>query len=424
MKGASRALRILIAPDSFKECASALAVAEAIARGVRAAVPDARIDLCPLADGGEGSLQVLSAAGDGVRYRQTVLNAVGEPVAAEWALMPDGTAVVELAQAAGLEGVPLARRDPWHSSTRGLGQLLAAVLNHAVSTGFADSVRRVALFVGGSATHDAGAGMLQALGVRLLDADGNEVGPGARGVSRVRRIDASGLDPRWRQLPVVVATDVDAPLCGPDGAAWRFARQKGALEADIAELDRITAAFAAQCEQAWPESGTVNGDSPDAHAVAPTLGGGSDAPLRAASRGGGARYLPGSGAAGGTAFAVMMALGANVRSGFDVVAGQLDLARRIAECDLVLTGEGALDAQTAGGKVPAGVIRLAQTSGTPVIALAGSLRPGYEVLYDRGLVAAFGLVPGPMSLQDALAMAPERLAAVAADAIRVFVAGR
>lgn len=376
-----RTVKIVIAPDSFKESLSAPDAARAIERGVRQAWPAAHTVRVPMADGGEGTVQAVLAASGGQARQVRVRNALGRPVVAEWGALPDGTAVIEMAAAAGLEAIPPAERDPLVADTHGVGELIRAALDAGAT--------RLILGLGGSATIDGGAGMLRALGARLLDARGQDLPPGGAALADLAQLDLDGLDPRLAGLDIQVACDVDNPLCGAQGAARIFGPQKGAsatqiprLDAALARLADITEARLGQCH----------------------------------------RDTPGAGAAGGLGFAAHAVLGANFRPGAELIAELGGLAQALEGATLAITGEGRLDAQTLRGKTPAGVARLAQQAGVPVVALAGALGDGYEALYDIGIHAAFSLVPGPHALEDALANADRYLAERARDITQLWLA--
>ncbi len=373
--------RIVIAPDSLKESCSAHDAAQAIAAGIRLARPDAVYTCIPIADGGEGTIDAILQATPGRRHRARVRRADGVPTEAEWAILDDGTAIIELASAAGLEQLPAACRNPLQTTTYGVGELMV----HALDAG----ARRIVLALGGSATNDGGAGMLQALGVRLLDAGGTDLDPGGAALARLARIDTSGLHPRAREVNIEVAADVNNPLCGPNGASAIFGPQKGASTADVRQLDAALAHFADVARD------TLKHDLRD---------------------------QPGVGAAGGTGFAAVTFLGGRLRRGFDLIADLTRLEQHIRQASLVFTAEGRFDAQTSSGKAPAGVIRLARAAGVPAVVLCGALGEGYEALYDEGLTAAFSLAPGPIALEAAYARAPERLTALARDIARLYFA--
>ncbi|WP_313370351.1 glycerate kinase [Achromobacter animicus] len=372
-------MKIVIAPDSFKESLSAELAAAAIARGVRQVVPDAQIVCIPMADGGEGTLDALLSATQGDRKTCRVLGALGEVQEAAWGLL-GRTAVIEMAAAAGLELIPHSLRRPMHACSFGVGQLIKAALDARAD--------RIILGLGGSSTNDGGAGMLAALGVRFLDANGYQLSPGGAALKTLAKLDTSGLDPRLAIVKVEVASDVDNPLCGNSGASHVFGPQKGATSDQVKELDLSLENFANVCASQF---GTDRRDN------------------------------PGAGAAGGLGFAAMTFLRASFRPGVEIVAEIGGLEAEISDADLVFTGEGRMDAQTLRGKTPAGVARIAQRAGVPVIALAGALGEGYDALYACGISAAFSLVSGPMTLDAACEHAEALLADRARDATRLWI---
>jgi glycerate kinase len=376
-------LKIVIAPDSFKESLSAPDAAAAIARGVQAACPQAQIVSIPMADGGEGTVAAVLAATGGQWRSTRVTDALGDTVDAPWGWLDDETAVIEMAAAAGLEQVPEQRRDPLRATSRGVGELMRAALDAGA--------RRIILGLGGSATNDAGAGMLSALGLRILDANGAVVADGGAALAQAARIDASRLDPRLATVRIDVASDVDNPLCGPHGASAVFGPQKGAQPAQVEQLDAALKHFADVCAR------TLGRD---------------------------VRDQPGAGAAGGLGFAAHAFLNAVFRPGVAVVAELGGLADAMRGAALAFTGEGRMDEQTLHGKTPAGVARIAQEAGVPVVALAGSLGAGYARLYEVGITAAYSLAAGPMTLAQACANAADLLTDRARDATRLFMAGR
>ncbi|MDK4201458.1 glycerate kinase [Pseudomonas sp. HR1] len=377
-------MKIVIAPDSFKESLSAAGVASALARGLRQALPEAEVIECPLGDGGEGTLDAVLAATGGEVREARVTGPLGELVTARWGwLAEQRTAFVEMASASGLELVPRACRDVRVATSHGTGELLRAALDAGAE--------RLVVAIGGSATNDGGAGVLQALGVRLLDGQGQALAPGGAALASLASLDLTYLHPRLSAVEVVIAADVDNPLCGPQGASQIFGPQKGASPEQVRELDAALAHFA-----------TV---------TAATLG-------RDVSE------QPGAGAAGGVGFAALAFLQATFRPGIEVVAELVGLEEALEGADLAVTGEGRLDGQTLRGKTPAGVLRLAQRHGVPVVAVAGSLGEGYDALYQQGLAAAFSLVPGPLSLEEALAQAEGLLERTARDIGRLWQAAQ
>jgi|GEM_PF-46339 len=375
-------MKVVIAPDSFKESLSAERAAHALADGVRQALPDATIVCVPMGDGGEGTLDAVLAATGGQRCRSLAHDALGRPREVDWGYLPGQTAFIEMAEAAGLERIALDERDVGRASTSGVGEVIRAALDAGAT--------RLVIGLGGSATNDGGAGMLQALGCRLLDSTGKDVLPGGKALAGVASIDTSSLDARLSEVQIEAATDVDNPLCGPAGASAVFGPQKGATADDVRELDRALAHFADLTVQA---------------------------------RGRDVRDAPGTGAAGGLGFALQAYLGAVFRPGVAIVAELNGLAETLRDADLVYTGEGRMDAQTIRGKTPFGVAQLAQAARVPVIAVAGSLGEGYEAMYACGLTAAFSLVAGPATLAAACADAPRLLAERARDATRLWAAG-
>ena len=372
-------MKIVVAPDSFKESLSAPEVAEAIARGWLRVFPEAEVLLRPMADGGEGTVDAVLAACGGERRELRVSGPLGEPVQAHWGWLGDATAVLEMAAASGLHWVPAQQRDATRASSYGTGELIRAALDAGA--------RRIILGLGGSATNDGGSGLLRALGVRFLDAEDEELEPGGLALARLARIDVSGLDARLLGVQVEVAADVDNPLCGPRGASHVFGPQKGASAAQVLALDAALGHFA--------------------QVAAATLGKDHSG-------------FPGVGAAGGLGFAARAFLHARFRPGIELVAELSGLAVAVKGADLLITGEGRLDSQSLHGKTPVGVARVASAAGVPVIALAGSLGEGYQAVYEAGINAAFSLSSGPQSLEQAMAGAAAALEARACDLARVW----
>ncbi len=375
--------KIVIAPQEFKGSLTAIEIASAIQVGVSRAMPDAQTVLAPVADGGDGTLQSLVDSSGGRIESTTVTGPLGEEIVAEWGALGDGkTAVIEMARSSGLALVDLDARDPRTATTRGVGELIAAALN-AGQTSFI-------IGIGGSATNDGGAGMMQALGASLLDSRGRELGPGGAALAGLDRIDVSDLDPRVRTAGVVVACDVNNPLCGPTGASAVFGPQKGATPDIVAELDAALSHFADIIERDL----------------------GADVRDRA-----------GAGAAGGLGAGLMALLDAELRAGVDIVLDAVKLDDQLEGADLVITGEGQIDASTVFNKAPVGVARLASKRGIPVIALSGSLGEGYEGVHELGIDAVFTLVDRPMTLDEALEDTERLVSALAEEATRAFAAG-
>ncbi|MCT8163409.1 MULTISPECIES: glycerate kinase [unclassified Pseudomonas] len=373
-------MKIVIAPDSFKDSLDAAGVAHAIAGGLAEAWPGAELVECPMADGGEGTLEAIVAASQGELRRQVVRGPLGQGVEAAWGWLADSrTAVIEMAQASGIQLLPRDQRDACRSSTWGTGELIAAAL--------AAGAQRIVLAIGGSATNDGGSGMLRALGLRLFDAQDQPLAEGGLALAGLARLDASGVDPRLAEVCVEVAADVDNPLCGANGASAIFGPQKGASAEQVKALDQALGHFADQCAQ------LLGKDLRDA---------------------------PGSGAAGGMGFAAKAFMGARFRPGVEVVAELADLDSLVQGADLVITGEGRFDAQTLRGKTPMGVAKVAKRHGVPVVVLAGTLGEGYQQLYGHGIDAAFALTSGPMSLEQACGEAATLLHARAGDIARLW----
>ena len=373
-------MKIVIAPDSFKDSLGAAEAAEAIALGFQEVFPQAELVRCPMADGGEGTIDAILAALDGELRTAQVSGPLGHRVTAKWGWLADTrTAIIEMAEASGIQLVPVKLRDACSTTTWGTGELI----NVALQAGAVSII----LTIGGSATNDGGAGMLQALGARLLDTDGLELEQGGAALLRLATIDISGLDPRLSSLEVKVAADVDNPLCGPKGASAVFGGQKGANPEQIVLLDAALKNFADHTERLLSKDW---------------------------------RNKPGAGAAGGIGFAALAFLNASFRSGVEVVADLTQLAKHMNGADLVVTGEGRFDGQTLRGKTPLGVARVAQQAGVPTVVLAGTLGEGYAQLYEHGISAAFSIVSGPMTLAEACQRAPKLLRERARDVAQLI----
>ena len=373
-------MKIAIAPDSFKECLTADEVAGAIEEGVRRALPDCVTVCVPMADGGEGTVDALIAATNGRIVELTGTGPMGTPVATRYGLLGDGeSAVIEMAAVSGLPLVRTEERDPRIATTYGTGELLCDALNRGAS--------RIIIGLGGSATNDGGAGAAQALGVSLRDAAGRELPWGGAALARLATIDLSRRHPRLNQCVLEAACDVDNPLCGPTGASRVYGPQKGAGPTVVEELDAALRHF---------------GDVIEEQLGVPVLD------------------VPGAGAAGGLGAGLVAFAGGVLRPGVDIVADACKLTSRIAGAELVITGEGRIDAQTPHGKTPAGVAKAARQLGIPVVAIAGSLGPGYDAVHDCGIREVIPIQSGTMSLAEAMARAPELLAAAAERVARAW----
>ena len=354
-------MKIVIAPDSYKESLSASEVAQAIEKGFREIFPDAQYVSVPVADGGEGTVEAMIAATQGTEQHAIVTGPLGEKVNACWGMSGDGaTAIIEMAAASGLALVPLAQRNPLITTSRGTGELILNALDKGA--------RNIIIGIGGSATNDGGAGMVQALGAKLCDANGTEIGYGGGSLMALNSIDISGLDPRLKGCTIRVACDVTNPLIGENGASRRFGPQKGADEAKIVELDRNLSHFA----DVIKKSLSID-----------------------------VKNVPGSGAAGGMGAALMAFLGAELRSGIEIVTQALNLEEHIHDCTLVLTGEGRLDSQSIHGKVPVGVANVAKKYHKPVIGIAGCLTSDVGVVHQYGIDAVFSVLNSIGSLEEA-----------------------
>ncbi|OLO12381.1 glycerate kinase [Chromohalobacter japonicus] len=363
-------MNLLIAPDSYKDALSAGQAAQAIADGLRRALPQADLVICPMGDGGEGSLDALLEATGAERRRHEVQDALGRPTLANWGWnTADRTAYVELAEASGLQALAPQERTALHTSTHGVGELIRAALDVGA--------QRLLLLLGGSATNDAGTGMLVALGAQLLDEEGIPLPPGGGELERLHTLDLSGLDPRLLELRVQVAVDVDNPLTGSRGASAVFGPQKGASDSDVARLDAALATFADHVNQALGQD---------------------------------YRRTPGTGAAGGMGFTALALLQAELRPGIQLIMEHVGFEKLLKTSDLVITGEGRLDAQSLAGKTPVGIARAAKCFGTPVVVLAGSLDQGWQAVYPEGVTAAFALADRLMKLEQALPRCAELLA--------------
>ena len=378
---AGKKLKIAIAPDSFKGTLTALEAAECIERGLRRELRNISVRKIPMADGGEGTVRAIVDATKGRLKRAKVHDPLGRPIWAEYGVTGNGRmAVIEMAAASGLVMLQASERNPLRTTTLGTGELIRAALR----TG----ARQILIGIGGSATNDGGMGMARALGVRFLNKNGCEIPEGGGSLGELARIDKSGLSPRLNRVQIEVACDVDNPLVGRRGAARVYAKQKGATPEAIRVLDRHLRHFAR----------IVHKDI------------GVDM-----------EHVAGAGAAGGLGAGLMAFLGATLRPGIDLVADAIDLPRRIAGCDLVITGEGRTDSQTLHGKAPMGVIREARKQGIPVLLISGSIGPGAEALLDHGhgVEACFGALSEPLDEDELERQAPRLLEDCAAQVARL-----
>ena len=377
-------LRVVIAPQAFKQSIGARDAALAIQRGVLRAIPDAETTLIPVADGGDGTLAALIETTGGRFFDAPVTGPLGEYRTAQWGVMGDGrTAVIEMALASGLALVPDDRRNPRTTTTFGTGELMRAALDGGFN--------RIIVGLGGSATNDGGTGMAAALGARFLDASGAELPPGGAALSGLIRIDTTGLHSGLVDATMIGATDVTNPLCGDTGASAIFGPQKGATPEIVVELDQCLANLA--------------------RVIASDLG--VDV-----------LHTAGSGAAGGLGAGLIAFTNAELRSGIDMVCDVLDFDSHAATADLVITGEGRADRSTAFDKAPVGIARRSRAFGVPTLLLAGGLGSGYDVLYDHGIDAIISIAEEPTDLASSLAQGAELLERAAERALRLYNLGK
>jgi len=354
-------MKILIAPGAFKHSLTAQAVAEAIANGIRRSGLDAELVILPVADGGNGTLDAFLAM-DGRRVREQVLDPLGRQITSSYALLDDGeTAVIEMALASGLELLRPGELNPLVTTTYGTGQLLKAALEAGA--------KRIIVGMGGSATVDGGAGCLQALGVRLLDAYGTDIPFGGSALSSIYTVDASGLDPRWKDVEVIIASDVDNPTVGEQGAAAVFGPQKGAGPHEVRLLEAGLRHFFNKVRE------QIGVDVLD---------------------------VSGSGAAGALSAGLLAFLGGRIQSGIDLLLEYNGFDTQLQDADMVITGEGQMDEQTVRGKGPIGVAHRAREHSVPTIAIVGGLNAHDALLHEAGIQAVLPIVTRPMSLDDAL----------------------
>jgi len=377
-------MKIVIAPDSYKESLSALDVACAIEAGFREIYPDAEYVKLPVADGGEGTVEAMVAATNGRVIPVEVTGPLGEPVAGFYGVSGDEQcAFIEMAAASGLELLSPAQRNPLKTTSWGTGELI----RHALDLG----VRRIIIGLGGSATNDGGAGMVQALGAKLLTQDHQQIAQGGAALAGLMKIDISELDSRLADCQIDVACDVTNPLTGEEGASAVFGPQKGATPEMVADLDHALTHYAACIKQ--------------------------DLGIDVLS-------LEGGGAAGGMGAALFAFCGAKLRPGIDIVTEALHLDALVADACLVITGEGRMDSQTIHGKVPVGVARVAKRYHIPVIGIAGSLTADVGVVHQHGIDAVFSVLYRICSLDDALEHAGENVRMAACNIAAVMKVGQ
>ncbi|CAM7700745.1 Glycerate kinase [Lelliottia nimipressuralis] len=376
-------MKIVIAPDSYKESLSALEVATAIEQGFREIFPDAHYVKLPVADGGEGTVEAMVAATQGGIIKVRVTGPLGENVEGFYGLSGDEqSAFIEMAAASGLEMVAPSLRNPLKTTSWGTGELI----RHALDAG----VKHIIIGIGGSATNDGGAGMVQALGAKLLDAEDNPIGMGGGELEKLARIDISELDTRLASCRIEVACDVTNPLTGKEGASAVFGPQKGATPEMIARLDDSLAHYAKIIARDL-DIDVLN--------------------------------LEGGGAAGGMGAALYAFCGAELRQGIEIVTDALHLDNHVADADLVITGEGRIDSQTIHGKVPVGVAKVAKRYNKPVIGIAGSLTADVGVVHEHGIDAVFSVIYTVCTLEEALKNAEENVRMAARNIAAVLKIG-
>ncbi len=354
-------MKIVIAIDSFKGSLTSIEAGKAAANGIFRVFPQAEISVYPLADGGEGTTEALVSGLGGVFRTVDVSDPLGRIISTRYGILPDSTAVIEMASAAGITLLSESERNPMNTTTYGVGQLIA----DAVSQG----CRNFIIGIGGSSTNDGGIGCLQALGFGMLDSDGKQVDFGAKGVSQLKKITAENIIPELSECTFSIACDVNNPLCGENGCSAVFAPQKGADEAMIAEMDNSLRKYAKLTRRYKPDA------NPEAH---------------------------GAGAAGGLGFAFMSYLNAVLEPGIDLILRKTRIEEAVRNADIVITGEGCLDAQTAMGKAPVGIARLAKKYNKSVIAFSGIVREGASLCNENGIDAYFPILRNICTSEEAM----------------------
>ncbi|PSV02226.1 glycerate kinase [Photobacterium leiognathi subsp. mandapamensis] len=377
-------MKIIIAPDSYKESLTAMEVATAIENGFRQVIPNAEYIKLPMADGGEGTVQSLVDASNGTIIERSVTGPLGEQVNGFFGLMGDGkTAIIEMAAASGLHLVSPDLRNPMLTTSFGTGELILAALDKGVE--------HIIVGIGGSATNDGGIGMAQALGVRFLDENNKQISYGGGALDRLHHIDISNIDPRLVSVRLEVACDVDNPLCGEKGTSQVFGPQKGATPEMVTQLDNNLAHYAEIIKR------DLGKDVKD---------------------------MAGAGAAGGMGAALLGLFNAQLRPGIEIVMDAVNLADALKDADLVITGEGRIDSQTIHGKTPIGVARAAKRFNKPVIGIAGSLSYDCNVVHEHGIDAVFSVVPRSVSLAEALAEAAINVELTARNVAAIYALAR
>ena len=376
-------MKILVAPQEFKGSISALSAAEAGKTGILRVFPQAEVVLCPVADGGDGTLETLVEVSGGEVRTCSVQNPIGETIQAQWGALGDGvTAVIEMARTSGLALLSLAERDPLNASTYGLGQ----AISEALDEGF----RKFIVGIGGSATNDAGAGMAQALGANLLDGYGNAINFGGAALANLQTVDISNMDSRIKKSKFLVACDVSNPLTGLEGASAVYGPQKGATPKMVRSLDYALSNFATVVKKDLKKD---------------------------------VSEISGAGAAGGLGAGMMAFMGAELKAGVDIVLDTVNLREKLSSVDLVITGEGGMDFQTVYNKAPIGVARIASEHNIPTIAIAGLLGSNFKIVHEHGIRAATSIVNGPITLEEASERAFELISDSVEESLRFISVG-
>lgn len=375
-------MKILIAPDSFKGSNSSIAVAARIETGIKKVFPDADIIKIPIADGGEGTVEALVHGAGGEFCSEEVTGPMGETVTATYGVLSNGICVIEMASASGLPLIPENKKNPMKATTFGVGELILTALDRGCTT--------IVIGLGGSATNDGGVGMAQALGVSFKDGNGEELGFGGVPLSQLATVDMSRIDPRIANTKIIIASDVSSPLCGPTGASYVFGPQKGADEGMVRELDAALANLA--------------------NTVQKQLG------IDLAA-------TPGAGAAGGLGYGLLAFCGAQMKTGIETIMDSVDIDKHLADCDLVITGEGKIDGQSVFGKVPVGVAARVKKYGLPVLAIVGDIGEGAEAVYAYGVDSIMSTVNKAMPLAAAIANGGDLLEEAAERAMRILKIG-
>lgn len=379
-------MKILISPDSFKGSLTALQAAQAMESGVLSAKRDLEISenidiiIIPMADGGEGTVEAVISAVGGKLVSTKAVDPLGREIDSFFGILPDNTAIIEMAAASGLNLLEAEERNPMITTTYGTGQLIKVALDMGC--------KNIIIGIGGSATNDGGVGMAQALGIKFLDKEGKQIGFGGGELYKIDKIDTSNLDSKIKDVNFVVASDVKNPLCGPEGASAIYGPQKGATPEMIEILDKNLEHLAKIIKK------DLGKDVKD---------------------------LPGAGAAGGLGAALLAFLNAQLRPGIEIVMELSNFKEKVENSDIIFTGEGSTDYQTKFGKVPFGVAQIAREYNKPVVCVSGSLLKGYEQLYEYGITAMFSIIDKPMELKEAMERGNELLEKTVSNITKILL---